>query len=250
MFIEKSTDVWEYDGSYYGFLTLVYQAFTQQRFPEIILTPETSVESLFPSIWIKTDKILADKISVRLIKRLRKENMQFIIDGFYCSLKEKEVCLLEAIKIGIKTTDLFNNHLGHPAILALQKSIKALYNEAHLFTGFVRFEYVDNFLYSTIAPKHFSLPYICPHFAQRYSKETILIYDETHRLLALIIQGKISFIEDTDPPAIDFQETEKTIQENWRIFLQAVTISERKNERVQLSHLPKRFRGHMVDFDV
>lgn len=249
MFINKSTDVWEYDGSYYGFLTIVYQSFKQQRFPEIILTPETSVENLFLSKWIETDEILADKIAARLIKRLRTENMQFIIDGFYCSLEEKEVCLLEAIEIGLKTNDLLINHLGHPAILALQKSIKALYSEVHLFTGFVRFEYVGNFLYSTIAPKHFSLPYLCPHFAQRYSGETIVIYDETHRLIALIEQGKISFIEDADPPAIDPQETEKSIQENWRVFLQAVTISERKNERVQLSHLPKRFRSNMVDFD-
>ncbi|MGG5340504.1 TIGR03915 family putative DNA repair protein [Enterococcus sp. AZ192] len=248
MSIEETNEVWEYDGSYYGFLTIVYHAFKKNSFPEMILTPENSVETLFISEWFETDEELAKKIYQRLEQRLKKENLQFIIDGFYCSLKEKERCLLDAIQIALSTNDSLTNHLGHPSILALQKSLKALFSEVHLFTGFVRFEYVGAFLYSQIAPKHFSLPYLCPHFAQRYPNETLMIYDETHRLLGIIEQAHIRFIENTDPPVFHAQSCEQEVQDNWRTFLRAVTIEERKNEQVQLSHLPKRFRGNMVDF--
>ncbi|EOH99773.1 hypothetical protein UAW_00926 [Enterococcus haemoperoxidus ATCC BAA-382] len=248
MQIEETDEIWEYDGSFYGFLTIVYQAFSKKTFPEIILTPKTAVESLFVSSWINTDESLAQKMYERLTKRLRKENVQFIIDGFYCSLKEKDRCLLDAIQIALESKDLLTNHLGHPSILALEKSLKALFGEVHLFKGFVRFEYIGTLLYSSIAPKHFSLPYLCPHFAQRYPQETIMIYDETHRLLGIIKQGHIRFIENSNPPPFSTRESEQDIQENWRTFLQAVTIQERKNERTQLSHLPKRYRGHMVDF--
>lgn len=248
MHIEETTETWEYDGSFYGFLTIIYHAFKKRVFPEIIVTSDNAIENLFASHWIATDEVLAQRIQARLTERLRKENWQFIIDGFYCSLKDKERCLLDAVKISLTTDSLLTNHLGHPSILALQNALNALFSEVHALTGFIRFEYVGDSLYSTIAPKHFSLPYLCPHFAKRYPKETLIIYDETHRLLGIIENGQIKFIENSAPPTFDSNETEQGIQENWRFFLKAVTIEERKNERAQLSHLPKRYRGHMVDF--
>lgn len=248
MLIHKTTDTWEYDGSFFGFLTLIYYAFKEQIFPETILTPETSIESLFPSRWIETDEFLANRVKNRLTVCLRKDNFQFIMDGFYCSLKGKEGCLLEAIAISLHTADSLENHLGHPSILALQKSIKALFSEVHLFTGFVRFEYIGNFLYSKIKPKHFSLPYLCPHFAERFPQETLMIYDETHKLLGMIEQGMISFMENVEAPVLKSSDSEQEVQENWQKFLEAVTIDERKNERCQLSHLPKRYRGNMIEF--
>ncbi|MGM0216939.1 TIGR03915 family putative DNA repair protein [Enterococcus sp. AZ126] len=249
MHIEKTNEIWEYDGSFYGFLTIVYHAFSKKKFPEIILTPTTALESLFQPYYIDTDETLAIRIYERLTKRVRKENSQFIIDSFYCSLKEKERYLLDAIQISLESGDLLTNHLGHSSILALQKSVKALYSEVHSFTGFIRFEYVGKLLYSSIKPKHFSLPYLCPHFAKRYPQELIIIYDETHRLLGIIEQGHTRFIENSDLPTFNTKETEQKVQDNWRTFLQAVTFQERKNERAQLSHLPKRYRSHMIDFD-
>lgn len=249
MHIEETNEIWEYDGSFYGFLTIVYQAFIKKQFPDIILTQDIAVENLFLSRWIDTDEPLAKKMYERLNKRLRKENVQFIIDGFNCSLKEKERYLLDAIQIALESKDLLTNHLGHPSILALEKSLKSLFREVHLFTGFIRFKSVGTLLYSTITPKHFSLPYLCPHFAQRYPQEKIMIYDETHRLLGIIEQGHIHFIENSEPPTVDSQESEQMIQENWRTFLKAVTIQERHNEQTQLSHLPMRYRGNMIDFN-
>lgn len=249
MQIKKTSEVWEYDGSFSGFLTLVSHAFQKQQFPEMIVMPDTAIESLFFSHWIETDERLAKRIYTRLNERLRKENSQFIIDGFNCSAKEKERCLLDAILIALESKDLLTNHLGHQSILTLHNSIKALFSEVHLFTGFVRFEYVGELLYSSIAPKHFSLPYLCPHFAHRYPKETLMIYDETHHLLGIIEKGHIRFVENSDPPEFNTDDTEQNIQNNWQTFLNAVTIKERKNEQLQLSHLPKRYRGHMIDFN-
>lgn len=246
--LHKDFTVWAYDGSFFGFLTIVYYAFQEKHFPETILTPETTIESLFPCRLIQTDHQLAEKIKKRLAQRLRKENFTFIVESFYCSCQEKEIYLLDTIKIALNTNDLIENHLGHPSVLALQQSLKALFAEIHLFKGFVRFEYVGALLYSKIKPKHFSLLHLCPHFAERYPQETIFIYDETHKLLGLIEKSQISFIENVEEPHFNALKKEQSIQENWQTFLQAVTIKERQNERCQMSHLPKRFRGNMIDF--
>jgi probable DNA metabolism protein len=248
MLNDREPDIWEYDGSYNGFLTLVHQAFTKKYFPETIITSTTAVESLFPTHWIETDKRIAHKINNRLAQRLRSENYRFIRDGFSCSEVNKERYLLDAIQIGLDTADLLQNHLGHPAILALSKSIRSLYSEVHTYTGFIRFEQIGELLYTQIEPKHACLPYLCPHFAERYPNHTIMIYDQTHRLLGTIDKGKVSFIKEAQPPCFEKEHHEKEIEQQWKTFLKAVTINERTNKTSQLTHLPKRYRSNMTEF--
>ncbi|MBL1230088.1 TIGR03915 family putative DNA repair protein [Enterococcus sp. BWB1-3] len=249
MSIERTTATWEYDGSFAGFLTIVDRAFRKKQFPGIILTPETAMESLFISDWIDTNVTLAEKIVNRLQQRLTSENFRFIHDGFYATMDNKELHLLEALAIALDTRDSLKNFIGHPSVLAIDKGLKSLFGEVHLYTGFVRFEYAGELLFSKITPKHFSLPYICPHFAERYPLESIMIYDTTHRLLALIDKGTISFIENTDCPEFNNAQTkEGTIQKQWTAFLESVTIQERVNKKTQMSHLPLRFRENMVEF--
>lgn len=249
MSIERTAGTWEYDGSLAGFLTIVDQAFRKRQFPGIILTPETVVESLFSGDWIETNKPLAEKILEKLQLRLTSENFRFIHDGFYATIANKELHLLESLVIALDTRDSLKNFIGHPSVLAIDKGLKSLFGEAHLYTGFVRFEYAGELLCSKITPKHFSLPYICPHFAERYPMESIMIYDTTHRLLALIDKGAISFIENADCPAFDnSQAKEGLIQKQWKTFLASVTIQERANKKTQMSHLPLRFRENMVEF--
>lgn len=247
--MKEAAETWEYDGSFYGFLCLVDQAFSRKIFPALILTPETALENLFMGEWITTNEPRAQKIYRRLRQRLTAENFQFIQTGFYGTLAGKERYLLDAIEIALSTKDSLENFIGHPSVLAIRKSIKTLLGEVHLFTGFVRFEYVGKILFSKIAPKHYSLPFLCPHFAERYPNEQMMIYDETHRLLAMIDHGQVTLIEDSDCPNIKETAEEQEIQSQWRAFLSAVTIKERTNRKVQMGHLPLRFRGNMVEFD-
>ena len=43
--LRESTEYWEYDGSFLGFMTVVDRSFREKQFPVMILTPETAVES-------------------------------------------------------------------------------------------------------------------------------------------------------------------------------------------------------------
>lgn len=246
--LQESDSVWEYDGSFWGFMNIVDQAFSQQIAPAAIFGPGQAVESLFPAQRINTDEVRGHRIYARLQQKLTSENLQFIRDGFNATLMGKEKALLTAIAIALETRDSLANFIGHPDILTLQKAIRTLLGEVHLYTGFVRFEYVGKVLFSKITPKHQSLPYLCPHFAERYPQEQLMIYDATHRLLAIIDHGYTSFVEDLDCPVVPDSCSEAEVQAHWRTFLEAVTIKERSNPTVQRGHLPLRFRGDMVEF--
>lgn len=240
--------VWEYDGTFWGFLNVVDRAFSRGELPAEILTPDNAAESLFSGEWIVTDIQRGRRIVLRLRQRLTLTNFEFIQNGFNATLLEKERLLLQVLAIALQTKDSLENFIGNPAVLAVNKAIRTLFGEVHLLTGFVRFEYVGDVLFSQISPKHQSLPYLCPHFAERYPYEKIMIYDETHRLLAVINQGETSFVEEVERPQFAENLDEAAIQGNWQKFLTAVTIKERINRQAQLNHLPLRYRKNMVDF--
>lgn len=246
--LRESTEYWEYDGSFLGFMTVVDRSFREKQFPVMILTPETAVESLFFAEWIETNPERGEKIYRRLRQRLRPENFLFIQNGIYATLEGKERYLLDAIEIALQTKDLLENHLGHPSILALRKSIRTMLGENHLLTGFVRFEYVGDVLFSKINPKHYVMPYLCPHFAERYPQEKLMIYDETHELLGIIDRGDIHLMEHTSCPEFAEASNEQAIRQQWKTFLRSVTINERANYVAQRNHLPLRFRGNMTEF--
>ena len=108
--MRESAEHWEYDGSFLGFMTVVDRSFREKKFPTVILSPETAIESLFLAEYIPTDPVRGEKIYRRLQQRLRTENVLFIQNGFYATLEGKERYLLEAIEIALQTKDLLENH--------------------------------------------------------------------------------------------------------------------------------------------
>jgi len=87
--MQESAEHWEYDGSFLGFMTVVDRSFREKKFPTLILSPETAVESLFLAEWVATDPVRGKKIYRRLRQRLRPENFLFIQNGFYATLEGK-----------------------------------------------------------------------------------------------------------------------------------------------------------------
>lgn len=71
--------------------------------------------------------------------------------------------------------------LADDTVSRLTKAVRALKQESHKYTGFVRFSISeDNTLTSIIEPKNSVLPLLAPHFCDRYPNESFLIYDKTH----------------------------------------------------------------------
>lgn len=248
VWMKETIDILEYDGTLAGFYTVIDLSFRRHQFPAVVLNPTTTENNLFPPEWIKTDEKKAEKIARRLQEVLTPNNYVFLHDGFNTSLENKETYLLHALHIGLDTKDNLQNFIGKPEILALDTAVRALYGEAHQYKGFVRFEYVEDVLFAKITPKHYCLPYICPHFVKRYANEKVMIYDETHQLLACLENGSYRLLENITLPKDKFLQGNDIVGEQWRAFLAAVTIKERINPSAQRNHLPLRFRSEMTEF--
>jgi len=140
------------------------------------------------------------------------------------------------------------SRLSDDTYLPLLKAVRQLSGEVEQFRGFTRFSDFDGVLGAEIEPKNRVLPVLRRHFCERYHNETFFLYDRTHRE-ALLYSGGVSRIV----PLNHFEmaqpdEVEAGYRRLWRRFYDTVAIEARKNEKLRMTHMPKRYWGMMTEF--
>lgn len=138
-------------------------------------------------------------------------------------------------------------------VCTVSELAKKTWNEAHRYMGFVRFtELSGGILYAAIRPENEVLPFLAPHFANRYPEENWIIFDETRESFAVHRAGKGWMLLE------DFRIEEKVLKQlsmeeddyraMWRAFTKSIAIEARKNEKLQKQLLPLKFRDKMEEF--
>lgn len=153
--------------------------------------------------------------------------------------------LILAFRIGPRVME----HLGNPAVMRVFELRRHAGHEAHLLSGFTRFEeYPNHILVAQISPSNDILEVLAAHFADRMSSETWLIYDKTHSRYALFHPER-GLIFGTGPlELIQPEHRPDEYPDLWKTFLEKVTIQERTNPHCQRSHLALHFRPDMTEF--
>ena len=109
-----------------------------------------------------------------------------------------------------------------------------------------RFEERDGMLGAVIHPKHRILPLLRGHFCSRLPDESFLIYDAAHGTALLHRDGQVRYLTmERYIPGTD--ETELDWQRMWKRFFKALTIEQRRDEKAQMNHVPKRFWQDMCE---
>lgn len=238
-----------YDGSFEGFLTLVYDVYYNKLSPTKI-TKDLPQDLFFKECDnILTDEIKAKKVNNALKNKFPKKSYESIFNTFLCDTKDFELHLLNFIIIGFKNPkNLENiNLVSVKFIIDLQKE---LFSMVHKMTGFVRFEELsDNTLYAKIETKFNGLPYLGKHFVKRLGNCNFIIHD-INRKLAFIHFDKKNSIENIS----DYEEPQRSKDEEkfkklWKTFFQSVTIESRENKKVQRNFVPLLYRKYMSEFD-
>ncbi len=112
-------------------------------------------------------------------------------------------------------------------------------------------------LIARIGPKEKVLPRVMPHFADRFHGATFLIYDETHDMLGIYRPGRhwvlYEEISGAFPEVSELfsrkNETERQMEDLWKVFFEATDIKERENLKVQRNLLPLWHRKYMTEFN-
>ena len=122
--------------------------------------------------------------------------------------------------------------------------------------AFIRFQLTRDKLYYALCQPDFNvLPLIEKHFRQRYADQRWLIYDATRKYgiyynLKTTENITLTFHEDTSDRnglALMLDENEQLYQQLWKQYFTSVNIVARKNTKLHIQHMPKRYWKYLTE---
>lgn len=227
-----------YDGTYHGFLTALFDAYTD---PSASIRSTDDQTSFFERKEVMTDS----EKEKRIRKYLAKNKCAYDFTcAFLSSEPKKEDYALQFFRL-LEVHRENTRHLADAQVIAFQKIVQEVHRERHRFLGITRFQSAEEgeVLVAEIEPKHNVLPLIIQHFEKRMGKQKWMIFD-TGRAYAYFWDGEKGEYFDTKGLAL---QTNDPTAEHWRVFYKAVGIQERKNEALKASNLPKRYWKNLTE---
>ncbi len=246
-----------YDNTFEGFLTAVYDVYELKLEKVAIRKSNLEIPQLFgETIDVVTDKNKAKRVADKLILILGKQSFQSLLKVLLSELETIEDSILNFIRYTIKTNNNVFNDFGHPAVLKIQQTLKKLSRERHRMNAFVRFKLAnDGLYYAFIEPDFDVLPLISSHFKSRYADQKWLIYDLKRNKGIFYDLNNVEVVkleENTKRGAregldINLNTSEIEFQKLWKCYFKSTNIASRKNIKLHLQHIPKRYWKYLIE---
>lgn len=243
-----SNIVYYYDGSYDGLMCCIFESFLKKEVPIAIEPYDSEQSTLFAVKEIYTDTENAERVKRSISAKISMEAKELVEEAFLTELYEKELHILYFLRLGYKVGARVTQMLDNDDVDALKKAVLGMSREAHLLLGFLRFSDYGGVLMAQITPKNSVLPIIAPHFCNRFSGESFMIYDKTHKIALVYKDGRREFIsvDQVTPPPVDPQE--EKYRGLWKKFFDTIGIEGRHNPTCQRNLCPLRYRENMTEF--
>jgi probable DNA metabolism protein len=246
-----------YDHTFEGLLTAVFDAFNRKEFPDRIAGQETTVPLFTDTFSVITDTEKSDRVLAALQKKLSKSALNMLFVCYLSEIEDVELVIFRYMRKALVSTVGIELNFADDDVLLLSKIYKKVQNEANHIRQFVRFQKTaDGMYFAIMDPLYDVLPLCVRFFEDRYADQTWIVYDSRRRY-GLFYDLKKTEIVHLDNPAIDLSsgqlapgqtdEYEAAFQNLWKDYLQAVTIQQRKNLRLQRQFMPKRFWKYLTE---
>ncbi len=246
-----------YDHSLDGFFTAVFEVYEYK-----IAEPEIRKEGLpLPAFFyglhrVITDSKKAERVYQKLKVLLKEKGIRQII---YSLLTEEEFCerpILEVIKYAIANPNRYVlSNMTNQAVLKLERYTRQVSREKHRMEAFVRFKLTaDDIYFAEIEPDFNVIPVIAKHFKDRYQDQKWLIFDQKRQYgmfynLNSIETVEMKFNQQTQKnEGLEMLASEEDLYQSlWRTYFDKTNIKARKNTRLHVQHVPKRYWKYLTE---
>jgi probable DNA metabolism protein len=244
-----------YDGSFKGWLTAVFEVY-EYKFNDAGIRREDLYqdELMHKKHLVISDEKKAARVWQKLLNKLSRSALRQMYQSFLGEEKNIENILLTYVRYALLSQVSVEHDFGHPAVLHIQQTARKVHREKHRMEAFVRFELTkDKLFYAIIQPDFNVLPLIQTHFRDRYADQRWLIYDTRRKYgiyydLQEVTEVKIDFSDHvTSKPDLVYDEKETMYQQLWQQYFASVNIKARKNTRLHIQHMPKRYWKHLTE---
>ncbi len=241
-----------YDGSFEGLLSLIFEAFDRKEFPDQIIRKQNYSAMMFDEpLEIKTSYEYGERVWRGLQKKISPESLSMIYRVYLSELPEADKLIVEYVHLVFSSKGSIETNFSNNIILQMTKIWQKVNREASRVPMFLRFGLTtDGIYYASYEPKYDVLSLVTSHFQKRFADQKWIIFD-IKRQYGYYFDGKemqrMTFEENmlnkkTGLPQNDVMSTdEDTYTTLWRAYFKSINIEERKNVRLQMQLMPKRF---------
>ena len=242
-----------YDSTFEGLLSAIFEIYDRKIVQAYICKPELEIPDLFSSkIQVAQSEEKSERVWKKIISIIGKEKAKNIWKVWLSELPDIENLVYRVVKyILFSQADVLSDYTNAD-ILKLHQTLKMIGREKHRMEAFVRFELTkDAIYYATIEPDFNVLPLIIKHFESRYADQKWLIYDTKRDYGIYYDLNSTEFVDFPEeknalsPESLD--EKENNYQVLWQDYFSSTNIKARKNTKLHLRHVPKRYWKYLTE---
>ena len=245
-----------YDGTFEGFLSAVFDAFTAKE--EVKIEKKDGWQPLLfaETAEAATSQEKAERVAEKLLSVCGSRGFSAIV---YIFLSEAEECETSAfyliksvMKYGVKAFSRFQDEkIAHA--MELRKKVS---KECDRFLGILRFSELSNgVFYAPCEPDHNIVPLIAGHFYERLSGTKWMIHDLRRGLALYHSDGNMENVEFTDEltshlnmaTLLGKSENEEDFARMWRGYFKTIAIETRTNPKLQRQFMPQRYWKYLTE---
>ena len=246
-----------YDSTFEGFLTTVFEIFEfKYQEPQIIKKGDLQHNLFVNPIQVVTDVAKSDRVIKKLKDQLQNDGVRTLIYAFLSEKVGVEDLLFKVIRYAIanKSQNIMKD-FSNDAVLQVSQITKSVGREKHRMEAFIRFELLkDGIYFAKIDPDFDVLTLIINHFKNRYQDQKWLIYDLRRKYGVYYDLINVEIVSlDLDIKLIEnksievFAESEIEYQKLWWEYFDHTNIKERKNTKLHVQHVPKRYWKYLTE---
>jgi probable DNA metabolism protein len=250
--------IYDYDGSFEGLLSCIFEAYNRKRFPDSVLEGGKHPQNLFAeTVTIVSDPIKAERVWKGIRQKLSSKNKQLL---YYAFLSEEGGIEMSIMRFARRLFD--NQHsvetdFGDEDVLRIVQTARKVKKEAMMMMQFVRFQQTkDGIYYCGIEPRYDVLPLVLGHFRSRFADQQWLLYDLKRNYGAWYNQKTVEEVVLTSQEINTrtgqvndniLKEDDAFYQTLWKSYFEHISIKERRNLRLQRQHMPRRFWKYLTE---
>jgi len=245
-----------YDGTFEGLLTAVFEIYerklTHINLQKISVTSSAMFEDVINVI---TDNSRASRVLNGLKKKLSGNGVQRVYIAHMSEIENEENNIVGLIRHAFDAGRNIEEDYGNRFVLRISEIMVMMRREKHRMEAFIRFQKLkDGTYYAAIEPDFNVLPLLIRHFRSRYADQKWMIYDIKRNYGLYYDLHDTEFISmefseaksATDVKAL-FNEDEEVYQHLWKNYFKSVNIVSRKNTKLHIRHIPKRYWKHLTE---
>jgi len=245
-----------YDGTFEGLLTAVFEIYERKLTHVKMEKGECYISALFENlIHITTNEAQAGRVLNGLRQKLSPIGVQRLYIAHLAEIENDDDTVIGFIRYAFDSDRNIEDDYGNKNVLRVSEIVGMMRREKHRMEAFVRFQKLkDETFYAAIQPDFNVLPLLIKHFKSRYADQKWIIYD-IRRNYGLcydlhdteFISLEFSSVKNPGNVVNAFSEDEEIYQHLWKNYFNSVNIPARKNTKLHLRHIPRRYWKHLTE---